>query len=186
MLKSERLLLRAVRRDDLPRLCEFNNDLEVELAGAGDPPTPQSLERLQADFDQRVSKGGRDGTWFAIETGGKLIGQCGLFNFDEFKGVAHVCELGISIGDKSYWGRGYGREAIRLLLDYAFRYWNIHRVWLRTNSENERALRCYRACGFVEEGRLRQHEWQNGRYFDTVCMGVLRSEWESGRAAGKT
>jgi len=55
-------------------------------------------------------------------------------------------------------------------------------VWLRTNSENERALRCYRACGFVEEGRLRQHEWQNGRYLDTVCMGVLRSEWESSRA----
>lgn len=178
MLKGERITLRVVRRNDLPRLCEFSNDLEVELAGSADPPLPQSLERLQADYDQQAAKGGRDGAWFAIETDGKLIGQCGLNGFEENKGTAHRCELGIAIGDKAYWGRGYGREAIRVLLDYAFRHWNVNRVWLRTNSTNERALRCYRACGFVEEGRLREHEWRNGQYADTVVMGILRTEWE--------
>jgi len=171
--------LRGIRREDLPRLCEFNNDLAVELAGGGDPPMPQSLERLQAEFDHSASKGGRDGTWFAIEADGKLIGQCGLFGFDEFRGVAHVCELGIAIGDLEYWGRGYGRSAIGLLLDYAFRYWNLQRVWLKTNSANERAIRSYKACGFIEEGRLRRHEWNNGKYVDTVCLGILRSEWEN-------
>ena len=178
MLKGERVTLRAVRRDDLARLCEFNNDLEFELAGGGDPPMPQSLERLQAEFDKDSAQGGRNGAWFAIEADGKLIGQCGLFRFDEFRGVAHVCELAIGIGDQGYWGRGYGREAIRLLLDYGFRHWNLHRIWLTTNSSNERAMRCYKACGFVEEGRLRQHMWANGRYVDTVCMGILREEWE--------
>ncbi|MBD1838254.1 GNAT family N-acetyltransferase [Coleofasciculus sp. FACHB-64] len=178
MLKGERLTLRGIRRDDLPKLCEFNNDLAVELAGGGDPPIPQSLERLQAEFDQNAAKGGRDGTWFAIEADGKFIGQCGLVGFDIFQGVARVCELGIAIGDKEYWGRGYGREAIALLLNYAFRYWNLHRVWLRTNSRNERAIRCYQSCGFVEEGRLRGHEWYDGSYIDTLCMGILREEWE--------
>lgn len=178
MLKGERVILRGIRRDDLLRLYEFNNDLAVELAGGGDPPMPQSLERLLVEFDKNTAAGGRDGTLFAIEVDSKFIGQCGLVGFDQYRGVAHVCELGITIGDKEYWGRGFGRQAIKLLLDYAFRHWNMQRVWLKTNSANERAIRCYKACGFIEEGRLRRHEWHDGKYVDTVCMGILREEWE--------
>jgi RimJ/RimL family protein N-acetyltransferase len=174
MLKSERLILRAMTRDDLPRLCEFNNDLEVELAGGGDPPIPQTLARLEAEFDQNAAKGGRDGSGFAIEADGKFIGQCALFNLQE---TDRTCELGIAIGDKAYWGQGYGREAIKLLLDYAFRLRNLHKVYLRVNGTNERAIRAYRACGFVEEGRWRAHSWSNGAYVDVVCMGILRDEW---------
>lgn len=179
MLKGERVILRGVRRDDLLRLWEFNNDPEVEVAGGGDPPMPQSLERLEAEFDESAKKGGRDGTWFAIEADGKLIGQCGLYGFDEFRGTARRCELGITIGDKDYWGRGFGREAIALLVDYAFTHWNVQRVGLQTASSNERALRSYRAVGFVEEGRLRRHMWSNGNYVDTVCMSILSEEWEA-------
>jgi RimJ/RimL family protein N-acetyltransferase len=175
LLQGENVLLRAIRRDDLSRLCAFNNDLAVELAGGGDPPIPQSLERLQAEFDSEAAKGGRNGASFAIETDGLFIGQCALFHFDD---VAHTAMLGITIGDKAYWGRGYGREAIRLLLDYAFRLRNLRRVWLSVNGNNERAIRAYRACGFVEEGRLRQHAWSNGAYIDLVQMGILRAEWE--------
>lgn len=177
MLQGSRIVLRGVRRDDLPILWTYANDAEVELTGGGDPPIPQSLERMQAEFDSNASKGGRDGTWFAIEADGKVIGQCGLFGWDKFRGVGHGCELGIAIGDKSYWNRGYGREAIGLLLDYGFMYWNLHRISLETSSINLRAIRCYTACGFIEEGRLRQNEWQNGRFVDTVVMGILRDEW---------
>jgi RimJ/RimL family protein N-acetyltransferase len=175
MLKGKRVLLRSVRRDDLERLCEFNNDIEVELAGGGDPPFPQSLERLHADYDKDISRGGRDPLWFAIETDGLFIGQCALFNFNDMN---QTCEVGIAIGDKAYWGKGYGRETIMLLLDYSFRLRNIRKVFLTTNSTNERALRAYRACGFVEEGRLRQHVWNNGAYVDFVYMGILRDEWQ--------
>lgn len=174
MLQGKRVLLRAMRRDDLPLLCAFNNDVEVELAGGGDPPTPQSLERLQAEFDAGTSKGGRDGPSFAIEVDGQFIGGCALFQVDE---VARTCALGITIGDKSYWGRGYGREAVKLLVDYAFRLRNLRRVWLTVNGNNERAIRAYRTCGFVEEGRQRQHVWSNGEYVDLVYMGLLREEW---------
>lgn len=174
MLKSQRVLLRAFTRDDLERLCQFNNDLEVELAGGGDPPYPQSLQRLQAEFDQNASHGGRDGMSFAIEADSRLIGQCALFNLDD---IAHTAELGITIGDRAYWGKGYGREAITLLLDYAFRLRNLRRVWLRVHANNHRAIRAYAACGFVEEGRLRAHVWSNGHYTDLLCMGVLRDEW---------
>jgi RimJ/RimL family protein N-acetyltransferase len=174
MLRGENVVLRGIIRDDLPRLCQFNNDLAVELAGGGDPPMPQSLERLQAEFDQSAAKGGRDGAMFAIEVNGVLIGQCGLRDFDE----AHrTCELGITIGDKDYWGRGYGRDAVRVLVDHAFRHRNMRKVFLRVWGNNERGIRSYRAAGFVEEGRLRQHVWSAGEYVDLVLMGVLRDEW---------
>lgn len=173
MISGKHVTLRAMRRDDLERLCTFNNDVAVELAGGGDPPLPQSLERMQAEFDSQVSSGGRDGTGFAIEADGQLIGQCALFSFDQ---VARTAELGITIGDQAYWGKGYGREAIQLLLSYGFRHHNLHKVHLRVHGRNARAIHAYTACGFVEEGRLRQHVWSDGAYDDLVCMGVLREE----------
>lgn len=179
VLTGERLTLRSLRRDDLPRLCAFNNDLETELAGGGDPPMPQSLDRLEADYNREVASGGRDGSTFAIEAEGKLIGQCALFNFDH---TGHTCELGIAIGDAAYRGRGYGRETIILLLDYAFRLRNFRRVWLRVHGKNERAIRAYRACGFQEEGRQRAHVWSSGAYDDLVLMGILREEWDAAQA----
>lgn len=178
MLKGEKVILRAITRDDLERLCEFNNDVEVEVAGGGDPPIPQSLERLQSEFGAEVSSGGRDGPRFAIEADGKFIGQCALFRFDD---IAHTCMLGITIGDKAYWGRGYGRDALNVLLDYAFRLRNMRRVVLSVNGTNERAIRAYQACGFVEEGRLRKHVWSAGEYIDLVYMGVFREEWQARR-----
>lgn len=175
MLKGEKVILRAVERVDLPKLCAFNNDVEVELASGGDPPLPQSLARLEAEFDQDAAKGGR-GDGFAIEAiapdGGPntLIGQCALFQFDP---VARTCALGITIGDKAYWGKGYGRDAVRLLLDWAFRLRNFRKVWLSVWGNNERGIRAYKACGFIEEGRLRDHVWSAGKYVDLVYMGAF-------------
>ena len=183
MLQGEKVALRAIRRDDLPAICAFNNDVAVELAGGGDPPYPQSLERLQAEFDADAGKGGRNGASFVIETIGKsggeahgetgntVIGHCALFHFDE---VAHTCELGITIGDKAYWGKGYGTDAIRLLVDYAFRLRNLRKVWLTVLGNNARAIAAYQKCGFEKEGRLRQQVWSNGGYVDLVYMGILR------------
>jgi len=174
MLKGERVTLRALAESDLELLCQFNNDLEVELAGGGDPPMPQSLSRLQAAYQEKLSQGDRDGTEFAIEAENQFIGHCALFHFDQ---VARTCELGITIGDKNYWGRHYGREAIMLLLDYGFRFHNLHRIYLSVNGNNERAIHAYDACGFVNEGRLRSHVWSDNGYTDLVFMGILREEW---------
>ncbi len=178
MLKGKHVILRAIEREDLPLLVAYNNDLAVELAGGGDPPMPQSLAQLQAEYETQANKGGRSspesgGVHFAIEADGKCIGQCALFDFQT---TSMVCELGIAIGDKDYWGRGYGREAVNLLLDYGFRYHNLRRVILQVHSRNERAIKAYKACGFVEEGRLREHVWSNGRYDDLVLMGLLRKD----------
>lgn len=171
MLHGEKVTLRAVTREDLERLAGFANDLEVELVGGGDPPVPRPFERIEKDFERGVSDPPRNGTNFAIEADGECIGTCGLFNIDW---TARHAELGVGIGDKDYWGKGYGREAVNLLLDYAFRLRNLRRVWLEVHAANERAIRAYRSCGFVEEGRMREHVWLGGRYVDNVIMGVLR------------
>lgn len=176
MLNGKKVVLRAIRRDDLPRLWQFNNDVEVELLGGGDPPYPQSLERLYAEFDQQAGEGGRNGASFTIDDGGKCIGQCALYNFND---VNQTCEIGITIGDRDYWGQGYGRDAIRVLVDYAFRLRNIRKVWLRVNGNNERAIRAYQSVGFQEEGRQRAHVWHNNGYIDLVYMGLLRDEWQA-------
>jgi len=175
VLRGEKVTLRAMTRDDLARLARFENDLGFILAGGGDPPRPVPPERLQREFEREASDPPKDKTEFAIEAGGAFIGRCGLYAIDT---TARHAELGIGIGAKEYWGRGYGREAVGLLLDYAFRLRNLHRVWLEVHALNERGIRAYGSCGFVEEGRMREHIYLDGRYVDNVIMGVLREEWE--------
>jgi|SRR5579862_6731183 len=174
MLKGDKVVLRPHRREDVPLAWQFRTDVEVELAGGGDPPRPIPLQQVESEFEKQEFIFAAKGS-FAIEAAdtGAYIGFCGLFGFDD---LARTCELGITIGDKAYWGRGYGRDTVRLLVDYAFRLLNLRKVWLHTASTNERALRCYGACGFVEEGRLRQQIWCNGAYVDQVYMGILRDE----------
>jgi diamine N-acetyltransferase len=110
---------------------------------------------------------------FAIEVDGVFIGSCGLFNFDQRAGTA---ELGIGIGDRDYQSKGYGRKAVTLLAGYGFRLLNLRKIWLKTSPDNERAIRSYRAVGFVEEGHQREHVWSNGRYVDLVLMALFRSD----------
>ncbi len=175
MLKGLNVLLRPITVEDLPALAAMYSDLELALLAENRPPIPRPLESLKQRHEE-YSKSFRDYTWFAIEADGVFIGECNLRDFTE---AGRTCELGISIGNREYWGHGYGREAIQLLLDYAFRIRNMNRVWLSTNSGNTRAQRACLACGFKEEGRLRDHVWVAGKYEDTVLMGILRSEWQA-------
>jgi RimJ/RimL family protein N-acetyltransferase len=173
MLNGERVLLRAIEDEDLPALARWANDLEVEVLGGGDPPTPQSVERVKAEHARR-QKESPDDVNFAIEVDGNLIGMVALFRTDT---TARTSELGIVIGERSYWGKGYGQDAIRTVVGYGFRHRNLQRVWLTVTETNDRALNAYKRCGFIEEGRLRQHVWNDGAHRDTICMGVLREEW---------
>jgi len=172
MFKGQKIIPRATKRDDMTRQWDFENDPELSFLDGG-RPHPAAMEYLRAYYDNTLAKGASDEVSFAIEADDKYIGHCGLHDIDH---IAHTCELGIEIGDRAYWGQGFGRDAIHLLLVYAFHHMNMNRVWLGTHSENERAIRCYKACGFVEEGRLRRHIWINGHHVDRVIMGILREE----------
>ena len=173
MLKSERVVLRPMRHDDVIRQHEFNQDLELYGLDS-DQPHVSPIERAESFYTTRNQPDTSKAS-FAIEADDKYIGSCELRHLNNRYGVI---ELGIGIGDRDYWGKGYGREAIGLLLHYAFHYLGVRRIELTTHAKNERAIRCYLACGFVEEGRPRKVVWIEGEYVDLVNMAILREEWQ--------
>ena len=174
MLKGRHVVLRPMQPEDIARQHEFNQDLE--LYGLDSTyPRVSPLERAQAFYDSRT-KNDENLAAFAIEADGQYIGYCSLMDLQNRYGNL---ELGIMIGDRTYWGRGYGRDAIHLLLEYGFRYLGARRIALTTHAKNERAIRCYQACGFVEEGRPRKVVWIEGEYTDLVDMSILRDEWQA-------
>jgi RimJ/RimL family protein N-acetyltransferase len=175
MLKGERVNLRAPRREDMEIQWLSENDPELFFLDGG-TPKPTSLEWIYNYFDDNVKNSDTSSVSFAIEADGKYIGHCGLHNIHS---AFRSCDLSVEIGNKDYWGKGYGREVVRLLLNYAFAHHNLNRVALMTHAENERAICCYRACGFVEEGRFRQSRWLDGRYVDGIAMAILRDEFIS-------
>jgi RimJ/RimL family protein N-acetyltransferase len=107
----------------------------------------------------------------------RLVGSCAFSQLDGENGSAMYH---ITIGEKDVWGRGYGTEATRLMLDHAFGTLGLHRIGLTVFEFNERAIRAYRSCGFVVEGRARESIWRDGRWWDELAMSVLASEWREG------
>jgi RimJ/RimL family protein N-acetyltransferase len=171
VLRANDLELRAVEREDLRTIWKWFNDVEVGLP-AGNEIRPISFAELEARFEKELEDDSV--TRFSMVVDGTLIGRCALFGWDK----ALSLSLSIAIGEKTYWGKGYGSTGIRLLLDYAFVHRNAHRVWLEVAADNERAIRAYRSCGFIEEGRMRENAWDDGRYVDELMMAILRPEWE--------
>lgn len=176
MLRGENVILRAFQREDLERLVEFDNDPHFVGLISENPWEPVSFARLEAHFENRLEQGEKDGPIFAIEADGQYIGHCLLHQIDQ---TSRTCQIGIGIGDASYRGRGFGREALQLLLGYAFQIRNMRKVWLSVVGNNEAAIRSYVACGFVEEGRLKEQAWLEGSYDDLVYMGLFQRDWEA-------
>ncbi len=113
----------------------------------------------------------------AFETGAH-IGGCTLRGFNH---VARSAEIGIAIGEAEYRGRGYGTDAVRLLIQIGFEQFNLNRIWLTANAGNTAGLKAYTKAGFTQEGLLRQYGYINGHYYDTVIMAILRSEYDAGK-----
>ncbi len=173
MLKGEKVILRAVERDDMKRFHELERNVELVLLADGEWQ-PRPLAAIEKEFEKDLER--ENYSFFAIEVDGKLIGGCGLHHSHRRDGST---EFGIGIYDPEYIGKGYGSDAIRTLLRWAFQIQNWRRVQLRTLACNERAIHVYQKLGFIEEGRLREQVFFEGRYVDEVVMGLLRSEWEA-------
>ena len=173
MFRGEKVILRQMKQEDIAQLHEFDQDVEIYGLDCA-YPRASPIERAQAVFENST-KVDDNLAAFAIEADGKYIGSIMLMNLKNRHGNF---ELGIGIGDRAYWGRGYGRDAITVMLHYGFHYLGARRIELTTHAKNERAIRCYLACGFVEEGRPRKVLWIEGEYVDLVNMGILYEEWQ--------
>jgi RimJ/RimL family protein N-acetyltransferase len=177
MLQGEHVRLRAIEREDLPRLHElFDDDLELMTRASDSPAAPSSLAELEHRFDERLEEADPQTMRFAIEVDDELIGECELHFIDHFQ---QRCDLGITLG-RDYWSKGFGQDAVRTLVDFAFRDLSIRRIGLEVLADDERAVGAYSRAGFVEEGRLRAYSWFDGEVHDALLMGILREEWARG------
>ena len=173
-LEGERIVLRPIEDADYIHGYRWELDPEVQHWAQGDHAPPDlTFAQYKARFAPPVGRPGEADHFTIVARSDTVIGFVGYFNADRRVGKV---EVGIGIGEKAYWGKGYGREAMNLLLAYLFGELGFQRVELDTWSGNERAIRAYRACGFQIEGRLRRAELIDGAYYDTILMGLLREE----------
>jgi RimJ/RimL family protein N-acetyltransferase len=112
----------------------------------------------------------------ALREGGRPIGGCEL----RLGPSPHrAADLGIALFEDEFLGRGYGTEALRLLVGYGFDVLNLHRIELKVYENNPRAARSYEKCGFRREGRLREARWWAGRWWEVDLYGLLDREWRA-------
>lgn len=170
-LLGDRIYLSPRNIEDVEKFTEWMNDFEVtDYIGRS-----AQIMSLQGEKKYLEEDANPEATFSIITLNeDKMIGTVGL---EKINHINKNATLGIFIGDKEYLSKGYGTEAIRLLLDYGFNYMNLHSIRLSLMSFNERALKCYQKCGFKETGRIRENKFINGNYYDTICMDILKSEF---------
>ncbi|MDY6876133.1 MAG: GNAT family protein [Chloroflexota bacterium] len=175
MILGDKVRLRPIERDDLPRFVEWFGDPKVRRHLA--LYLPFSLAQEERWFENLQGRLERqEDVVLAIETAERVhIGNIGLHSINW---KDRHTELGITIGEKAYWDQGYGTDAIRTLLGLAFHQMNLHRVILRVDVDNGRGIRCYEKVGFRREGTLREVVFREGKYHDQYVMSILRSEFE--------
>jgi RimJ/RimL family protein N-acetyltransferase len=175
MLEGKRIKLGPIKREYIESFLKWFNDPEIiQYLVPYRPMTRMAEEEWLENLNNR-----EDSIHLSIlipnENGSEtLIGNCGIHKIDWKNRVA---EVGIVIGEKEYQNKGYGTEAMEILLDYAFNTVNLNRIELYTYTFNERALKSYKKVGFIEEGRKREFFYSKGKYHDSILMGILAKEW---------
>jgi len=173
-LIGERVYLRSLEARDLALLRHWANDPEIrgltgEVTAMSEDGAERFLERVHTEHDRH---------WFvvALRENDQMIGEAGLLRmFPAWR----TTDLSLIIGEKEAWNKGYGSEAILLLLDYAFGHLNLHRVALGVVGFNERALHFYEKVGFRREGVQRDGYYFDHRYYDFVMMSILEEEYRA-------
>lgn len=172
-LRGKKTVLRPPMKSDLPKVVQWINDPEVRYFVTGHFP---QTELDEEEWLKNLSKKKETDVVLVIETSdGTPIGIMGLHRINWRDLVATT---GALIGEKEYWGKGYGGEAKLLLLDYAFNILNLHKICSSVIAFNDRSLRYSLKCGYQEEGRLKRHIYRNGQYWDSIQLAIFREDFK--------
>ncbi|MGH7925328.1 MAG: GNAT family N-acetyltransferase [Candidatus Binatus sp.] len=177
-MEGKLVRLRAYEKSDVDAVMKWVNDEEVtDLLGAEMMVYPVS-SIAEENFIESVTAPSDKQKHFVIETLAerKYIGGIS-FNIIDWRNRAAA--VGIAIGDKSLWGKGYGTDAMLVLMRMAFDKMNLHRLRLHVFDYNTRAIASYEKCGFKREGVLREDHFARGKYHDTIVMGILEGEYRT-------
>jgi RimJ/RimL family protein N-acetyltransferase len=172
-LIGEKCYLSPIDTNDTEKFTEWLNDLEVTV-NLQTYNTVINVESEKAFLDN-LSK---DHNYSIIDKKtDELIGNCGFMDIDQLNQTA---EAGIFIGNKNYWNKGYGTEALILLLDYGFKALNLHNIMLRVYDYNKRAIKMYENIGFKQIAIRREALYRNLQWHDIIFMDILSSEYYKG------
>jgi len=174
-LVGKKCYLSPCSPEDAEKWTEWDNDLEVAVPLGDEAYTPYSLDKIRDIIGEAIKHQRHIFSIVDLKTD-NLIGRCLLFDINQ---VDRRAMLGIVIGEKSYWDKGYGQEATGLLLDYGFNLLNLNSIMLGTFLFNERAIACYKKVGFKEIGRRRQARIIGGAKYDMVLMDILAEDFKS-------
>lgn len=172
MYYGKKVCLRAYEPEDIELATKYINDKELKKLLVTTIPFPMTLWEEEEWI--KSQKSNNQGIYnFAIEDikTGKYIGGCGIQSVNWLSRVAIV---GIMIGDKDYLGKGYGTDAMKILIDFIFNEMNINKIRLGTFSFNKRAIKSYEKCGFKVEGVLKNEIFKEGKYYDEIIMSLFR------------
>lgn len=177
VLEGGKTRLRPLTDGDLPVLVRWYNTREIRHWLHQSERPPATIESIREHILRPVLDG-RAVAWVIEAADGAPLGSLRLLEIDPHHGR---CELGILIGEMDSLGQGYGTDAIRASLGYAFEDLGLRRVGLITDADNPRGIRCYEKCGFAREGVLRANRLRYGEPIDMIAMSVLREEWLAAR-----
>jgi RimJ/RimL family protein N-acetyltransferase len=177
LLEGRRVTLRGFLIEDIQSIYGWLRRPEIAryLYSAS---LPKTLRETETYVEQQIGHVDPLNRAFiiALRAEATSIGVTGCHNIDWPNRSA---EIGIYIGEPEQLGKGYGTEAMELLLAYSFNELNLHRVFLRVFDFNSRAIESYRKCGFSEEGRLREVIFREGDYHDVLVMSILEEEFSA-------
>ena len=172
---GKRIRIRPIRRSDLALVLPWWNDPEVMYYADDDPCPSKTLKELKEQYEKEKREWQQYMERFIIET---LDGQpIGDIMYRGYRSDIRSAYMGLFIGVKSYWGQGYGTEAIRLFLGYLFEHKKLHKIAITVSDFNTRAIRAYRKCGFRQDGVLRDNAIVDGKYVDHIVMSILEDEY---------
>ncbi|MDR1605839.1 MAG: GNAT family N-acetyltransferase [Streptococcaceae bacterium] len=162
--------LSPMNSNDAEKFTEWLNDLDITVnltlynSIINTENEKAMLEKLSKDHNYSIIDNKTD----------ELIGNCGYIDLDHLNQTA---EVGIFIGNKNYWNKGYGTEALTLLLDYGFKALNLHNIGLRVYSFNRRAIKSYENAGFKIIGKRREALLRGKEKYDIIFMDILEKEF---------
>lgn len=169
------MILRPLSLKDAPNFCRWLKDPEVTNFLSVFDRRPPTLKE-ERDWIKTGNVGDGKSIRLSIDTRtGQHIGSISLFKISESHRHA---KFGIFIGEKKYWGQGFGTEAGRLILGYGFKVLKLHRIELEVIAYNIRGIKSYQKNGFKIEGRARDYYYRNGYWHDQVRMGLLNDEFK--------
>lgn len=176
--QGTKILLRPLQRKDAEATILWRNNPSIRemVLGYRFPITEVMEEKW---YESALNDQSRTRVIFAMEELAKheLIG---LIHLTQIDWISRTCHFGITIGDSKNHGKGYAKEGMQLLLNYAFQVLNLRKINLEVIEKNEAAIHLYRKMGFQEEGRLRKQVIVQGEYYDVLQMGLFDKELQNG------